>query len=104
MFWVVVSEQESGGHTGLHHLGYSRQQATEGRGGQHLHVLAIQPPTSRLGAGTAATGCRSCVLEEAKLRRFEPRSAADVNTLNTNRPIDAELAKLVGVALTVFAV
>ena len=45
-----------------------------------------------LGAGTAATGCRSCVLFGAKTRRFEAGRGGHVNTLNTNRPIDAELA------------
>ena len=56
-------------------------------------------------AGTGATGCRSCVLFGAKTRRFEPGRAGDVNTLNTNRPTDAESASLGGgVALTGFSV
>ena len=51
-----------------------------------------------LGAGTAATGCRSCVLFVANTRRFEAGRGGHVNTLNTSRPIDAALASLGGCA------
>jgi hypothetical protein len=42
--------------------------------------------------GGPRLGCRSCVLIGAKTRRFERQREAEVNTLNTNRLIDAESA------------
>ena len=67
-------------------------------------VITNEGPSRVTVSGPLATGCRSCVLFGAKTRRFEPGRAGDVNTLNTNRPIDAELASLGAVALTGFAV
>ena len=48
--------------------------------------------STTLGAGTGRPGCRSCVLKNAEKCCFGAGRGGDVNTLNTNRPIDAELA------------
>ena len=71
---------------------YSEMLAT-GRVGCGQRLAALW---SKLGAGTACPACRSCVLKNAEKRCFGAGRGGDVNTLNTNRPIDAELASLWG--------